>query len=332
MGRTYSLALLTCRLPYASIHSIYWNESLTIAGPYSYLWEREQPTTARSFFDFGLSLDVDREDDICNPAVRLLGHIALDMAQPKAALDAYNETLAARLKLVPPDDPAIADVYDSIACALTEMADTVQACDYLERAVAIHKTKDPSRMARTDAILAMTYLRAGSADRALMAIRDCWRLQSMTEDQLEKSRYPKHSGDIVLLSRIRYAQGYRDSALELASKSITIRKGMLGDKGPRVADSMYLVAKMLVDEEKVASAVKLLREIIEMCQGLIEMRGHLARALWTLAKLEAETGNPDDVQRLRREACDTRDSIEGRETEDVDTDRDFARLVGYMLW
>ncbi|MCJ1272712.1 hypothetical protein MMC21_000499 [Puttea exsequens] len=263
---------------------------LTKAGLYRYLWEREQLTTARSFLEFGLSLDVDREDEVCNPAVRLLGHIALDMAQPKAALEAYNETLAARLKLISPGNPAIADVYDSIACALTEMGDTVQAFDILNKAISIHKAVDPSRMARTDAILAMTHLRSGFADQALDAITDCWRLQNMTEDQLEKSRYPKHSGDIILLSRIRYAQGDWDSALELASKSITIRKGILGAKGPRVADSMYHVSKMLAEQEKVASAIKLLKEIIEMSQGLIEMKGHLARALWTLAGFETEIG------------------------------------------
>ena len=111
------------------------------------------------FFDFGLSLDVNCKDENCNPAVRLLGHIARDMAQPKAALDAYNETLAARLKLVPSDNPAIADVYDSIACTLTQKEDTGQAFKTLDKAVEIHKAKNPDRMASADAILAMTYLR-----------------------------------------------------------------------------------------------------------------------------------------------------------------------------
>lgn len=275
---------------------------------------------------------MDRSDELCNPALRLLGHVALDVAQPKAALDAYNETLAARLRLVSVHDPTIANVYDSVACALTEMGEVVQALEILDKAVAIHNAHDPSRMARTDAILAMTHLRAGNADAALKAIQDCWRLQGMTEDKLEKSRYPKHSGDIVLLSRIRYMQGDRKSALELASKSITMRKGMFGAKGPRVADSMYLVATMLTDEDKVASATKLLRDVIEMSQGLIEMRGHHARALWTLARWENGTRNPDEIKRLQQEAREMRDSVELRETEDLDTDEDFAKLVGYMLW
>ena len=295
------------------------------------MWEREQPTTARSFIEFGLSLGVDRDDELCNPAVRLLGHIALDMAQPKAALEAYNETLAARLKFVSAHDPTIANIYDSVACALTEIGDQFQAFAILDKAVAIHNANDPNRMARTDAILAMTHLRAGNAKQALEAIKHCWRLQGMTEDQLEKSRYPKHSGDIVLLSRIRYMQGERESALELASKSITIRKGTRRQR----PESSGLNVSRWKDARrwrKIASARKLLRDIIEMSQGLIEMRGHRARALWTLARLETKTANPDEIQKLQQEARETRDSVEGRETEDVDTDEDFAKLVGYMLW
>ena len=275
---------------------------------------------------------MDRGDELCNPAVRLLGHVALDLAQPKAALEAYNETLAARLKLVPANDPVIANVYDSIACALTEMGDEGQAFAILDKAVAIHNANDPSRMARTNAIIAMTHLRAGNAEQALKAIQDCWRLQDMSEEKLETSRYPKHSGDMVLLSRIRYMSGDRNSALELASKSITMRKNMFGSRGARVADSMYLVAKMLADDQKTASATKLLREIVEMSQGLIEMRGQRARALWTLARWEAETSNSHEILKLQQEAREIRDTIEGRETEDVDTDEDFAKLVGYMLW
>ena len=105
-------------------------------------------------------------------------------------------------------------------------------------------------MARTYAILAMTFLRAGSPEQALEALKSCLGLQNLTEKEIVMSKYPKHSGDIVLLSRIQYAQGNKESTLELASKSITIRKGILGSKGPRVADSMFLIASMLRNDQK----------------------------------------------------------------------------------
>ena len=254
------------------------------------------------------------------------------MARPRAALEAYYETLAARLKRVPAEDPTIADVYDSIACAYTETSDADRAFQYLDKAKAIHLAKNPSRMARTQAILAMTHLRAGNPDDGLAALRECWRLQGLTEDQAAASKYPKHSGDIVLLSRLYYLQGEKEAAQQLASKSITIRKGILGKKGPRVADSMFLIASILRADNKVASAAKLLHEIAEMAQGVVDMDGHLARAWWTLARLEEANGNGEEADKLKQKAKEVRMGIEGRETVDEDTDEAFMGLVGFMLW
>ena len=257
------------------------------------------------------------------------------MAKPKAGFDAYSETLMMRLKLVEADSPAIAEVYDSIACSYTEMGDVAKALEYIHKATKIHEAHDPKRMARTYAILAMTSLRAGNPDHALDALTNCWRLQGLTEDEVARSKYPKHSGDIVLLARIYHAQGKKKSALELASKSITIRKGILGNKGPRVADSMYIVSGLLREDGKEALAMKLLREIVEMSQGLVEMKGHLARALWTLAVLEEEVGNIDEAETLKKKAGEIRRKIVSDSEafgEEEDSGEAYQKLVGYMLW
>lgn len=86
------------------------------------------------------------------------------------------------------------------------MDDVTNAYEYLDKAKEIRIAKKSERMARTNAIYSMTHLRAGKPDLALEALKDCWRKQNLTEDQIAVSRYPKHSGDIVLLSRIHYAQ------------------------------------------------------------------------------------------------------------------------------
>lgn len=114
----------------------------------------------------------------------MLGHIALDVAQPRAALRAYQQTLKARLKLVDANDPQIADVYDSIACAYTEIGDITNALAILDKAKAIHLSHDPKCMARTEAIHAMTYLRAQRSDDSLKSLKNCWELQGMTEEQI----------------------------------------------------------------------------------------------------------------------------------------------------
>lgn len=262
----------------------------------------------------------------------MLGHIALDVAQPKVALNAYQKTLEARLKLFDSNNPQIADIYDSIACAYTEIGDVTEALVILDKSKAIHLSNDPKCMARTLAIYAMTYLRAGKPDEALQALKSCWELQGMTEEQIAQSRYPKHSGDIVLLARIYHMQNKKEEALQLVSKTITIRKGILGSKGPRVADSMFIAAGMLRETGKDALAMKLFREIIDMAQGMIEMQGHLARALWTLGNMLEESGDSGEGPRLKRTAREVRGKIRGRETEDEETDESFSKLVGYMLW
>jgi hypothetical protein len=94
----------------------------------------------------------------------------------------------------------------------------------------------------------------------------------MTEEQIAQLRYPKHSGDIVLLAPIYYTQNRKEKALHLASKTITIRKGILGSKGPRVADSMFIIASMLRETGKDALAMKLFRGVIELTLGMLEMR------------------------------------------------------------
>ena len=85
-------------------------------------------------------------------------------------------------------------------------------------------------------------------------------------------------------------QNKKEEALELASKTITIWKGILGAKGPRGADSMFIVAGMLMEGRKEALGCKLLEEIVDMGMGMVEMRGYQARALWNLGKRDEARG------------------------------------------
>lgn len=261
----------------------------------------------------------------------MLGHNALDVAQPTYALKAYTECLEARRIFLDPSDTTIANVLDSVACAHVELNNLPEAFAALEEAVRIHQQNDPQRMARTWFIYSMAHLRAGDADKSLEALNRCWELQGLTQDQVEKSRYPKHSGDLVLLSRIEAAKGNRELALELVSKTIYIRKDILGNKGPRVADSMYIVVGMLRVDGRVAVAAKMLREVVDMGKGMLEMRPHISRALWTLGSIEQDFGNTVEADMLKADAKEVRSQIEGREGTDTDSDAGFASLVAWLL-
>jgi hypothetical protein len=53
----------------------------------------------------------------------------------------------------------------------------------------------------------------------------------------------------------------------------------LGNKGPRVADLMFIITSILQETRKDILTIKLFKEIINMALGIIEIQGHLARAL-----------------------------------------------------
>ena len=298
----------------------------------TYLWEKEQPMAAKTFFEFGLKLNISPSTRNYAQAHHYLGHIALDMAQPNAALLAYQKVLNVREGFEVPNSPLIADAYESIATSLTEQGMVAQAFQYLAKAADIHRVHSPLQMHRTHSIYAMAHLRNGQPEKALLSLQRCWKIQNLTEDQVMASKYPRHSGDIVLLSRIKYAQGLKKEARQLASQAISIRRGIFGDKGLRVADSMFIAARMLEADGEDVLAAKLLRTVVEMSRDLPEMQGHLARSLWFLAILERKAGNHTDAVILAAEAKGIRDKIKGREGSNADTDGAFMSLVGWMLW
>ncbi|KAJ5497193.1 Tetratricopeptide-like helical [Penicillium fimorum] len=166
-------------------------------------------------------------------------------------------------------------------------------------------------MARTYAIYTMTHLRAEKPYEASVALKKCWDLQNLTEEQIVNSKYPKHSGNIVLLARVKYTQGWKQEALRLASRTISIRREVYGDKGPRVADSMFLVARILVTADDNISAAKMLRAIVDMSRGVSEMQGHLARELWFLGASERRLGNAVSVEQFKVEAVNVHNKLSG---------------------
>jgi len=230
-------------------------------------------------------------------------------------------------------DPTIANVLDSVACAHVELNNLPEALAALDEAARIHQHNDPTKMSRTWFIYSMAHLRGGDAEKSLEALNKCWQLQNLTQEQVEKSRYPKHSSDLLLLSRIEAAKGNKELALQLVSTTISIRKDILGNKGPRVADSMYILASMLRVEGRDAVAAKMLREIVDMGRGMLEMRSQVARALWTLGGIEEGFGNVEEAERLKRDARGVRSQIEGREGMDEGEDEDaaFASIVAWLL-
>jgi hypothetical protein len=94
----------------------------------------------------------------------------------------------------------------------------------------------------------------GRPDEAEEMLARCPSLKDFTDDTFLATRNPRFSGDMVLLSRIRRAQGRSAEALRLASKALAFRRELLGNR-LKTCDSLYDVAGMLKAEGHVGSAV-----------------------------------------------------------------------------
>jgi hypothetical protein len=79
-------------------------------------------------------------------------------------------------------------------------------------------------------------------------------LKDFTDETFLKTGNPRFSGDMVLLSRIRLAQGRSSDAIRIASKALTFRRNLLGNR-LKTSDSQYDVAAILLKQGHVSSAI-----------------------------------------------------------------------------
>lgn len=268
-------------------------------------------------------------------AKRVLGHVLIDRARPRAALATYQEALTLNEGLEGPNSTAVAEAYVSIACAYIELEDVEQAFAYLEKATAIHMAHDPRKTSRTFAVRAMACLRAGDADEALAALHERWRLQGMTQGQIEASNHPKNGGDILLLVRILWLQGKRADAFNLVERVIAMRTAADGESsGLRFWDALFIKSRMQDEDGKPSEAATTVRRVVEIDVGEYdrELDSQRARARWFFARYSARAGAHAASDQARKCALRARGAIKEREWPDEDTDEGFMRLVPWMMW
>lgn len=97
-------------------------------------------------------------------------------------------------------------------------------------------------------------LRMKKPNEAKEIMQRCPVLKDFTDDSFINTGNPRYVGNMVLLSRIRLAQGRLDDAMRLASKALTFRQKLQGNR-LKTCDSLYDVADMLVRQERISSAM-----------------------------------------------------------------------------
>ena len=214
----------------------------------------------------------------------------------------------------------------------TELRRFDEALSAHNRAIVIRKAKAPDRIGNSYSNLASLQLRMGLHDDAEKTLALCPSLKDFTDETFLATGNPRFSGDMVLLSRIRRAQGRQSEALRLASKALAFRRQILSPR-LKTCDSLCDVADMLREQGQLAAAAELLREECTIAEALPEGRGQLARGLWRLATVLEQMGRTNEADRVRTRAWEARAEARPGERREQVQNRDFeAGLCLWMLW
>lgn len=219
-----------------------------------YLYEGEMYVIARKMVEQAVSTFEDKTTLDYASAIDLGGLVDLDMSDDANALEPFNTALDIRRARLGPEDPFIAYSLNNIALAYTEMGELDLAHSTHEAAIQLRLTAQSDRIGNSYSNMSSLLLRMGKPDAAEEMLARCPLLKDFTDDTFIQTGNPRFSGDMVLLSRTRLAQGRADDALRLASKALTFRQELLGNR-LKSCDSLYDVASLLLGARHASSAL-----------------------------------------------------------------------------
>lgn len=209
---------------------------------------------ARRMIQQAISIFEDRTSLDYASAIDLGGLIDLDLAQPAKALQPFQQALEIRKALLGPEDPFIAYSLNNVALAYTEMNELDLAFSAHQEAIRLRLQANSDRIGNSYSNLSSLLLRMGRPNEAEETLARCPSLRDFTDETFLSTGNPRFSGDMVLLSRIRRAQGRPAEALRLATKALSFRRKLLGNR-LKTCDSQYDVASLLLGEGHVNSAM-----------------------------------------------------------------------------
>lgn len=186
--------------------------------------------------------------------IDLGGLIDLDLAQPAKALEPFTCALEIRKTRLGSEDPFIAYSLNNVALAYTEIGELDLAYTAHQEAVRLRLKANSNRIGNSYSNISSLLLRMGRPDEAEEMLARCPTFKEFTDKTFLSTGNPRFSGDMVLLSRIRLAQGRSTDALKLASNALAFRRKLPGNR-LKTCDSQYDVASMLLAEGHMSSAM-----------------------------------------------------------------------------
>lgn len=176
------------------------------------------------------------------------------MAHPEQALKHFKTALEIRKRLLGEQDPFIAYSLNNLALAYTEIPELDEAYHIHEQAIEMRLRANSDRIGNSYSNMCSLLLRMGKHDEAEEMLMRCPSLKDLTDETFLNTGNPRFVGDMVILSRIRAAQGRPEDALRLASKALDFRQRMNGGR-LKTCDSLYDVACLLHRQDKSATAM-----------------------------------------------------------------------------
>ncbi|KAJ9605445.1 hypothetical protein H2200_010102 [Cladophialophora chaetospira] len=296
-----------------------------------YLYEKEQYTYARTFTQTALRNFTSQETLAYASAIDLLGLIDLDLNNPLQALSSFETGFSVRRSLLAPTDPLIAFALNNLALVRTELAELSEAEQLHQQAIQLRLQNNSDRIGNSYSNYAVALLRMGKPNEAERILMSCPSLQGCTDETFLQVDNPRFVGDMVLLSRIRHAQGRKGDALRLASKALAWRQKVHGDRY-KTCDSMYDVAFLLREQGQTATALDLLDALTRIAGALEAGEGHMARAEWKTSQILEAMGRSDDSRTHLEKAEALRKAFRTNAGDGITNESDWERLTPYMLW
>ncbi|OIW23392.1 TPR-like protein [Coniochaeta ligniaria NRRL 30616] len=296
-----------------------------------YLYEREMYIIAKGMVEQAISTFEDTTTLEYASAIDLGGLIDLDLTQGAQALEPFKRALEIRKARLGPEDPFIAYSLNNIALAYTEMGELDLAYAAHKEAIGLRLKANSDRIGNSYSNMSSLLLRMGRPDEAEEMLARCPSLKDFTDDTFLSTGNPRFSGDMVLLSRVRLAQGRLADALRLASGALRFRQEKLGNR-LKTCDSQYDVASMLIKDGRVAPAMDLLEDIVNISETFEEGEGQRARALYKVSGIYAERGMQPESLAAKEKALELRAKLKPELKDAPFEEAAFAKLCLWMLW
>ncbi|KAI0531916.1 P-loop containing nucleoside triphosphate hydrolase protein [Xylaria digitata] len=296
-----------------------------------YLYEREMYIIAREMVEQAIGTIRDTKSLGYASAIDLCGLIHLDLSQATRSLEPFTQALEIRKSELGPDDPFIAYSLNNIALAYTEMGEPELAYKAHQEAINLRLKANSDRIGNSYSNMSSLLLRLGCPDEAEEMLARCPSLKGFTDETFIHTGNPRFSGDMVLLSRIRHAQGRKTEALRLASKALAFHRKLLGNR-LKTCDSRYDVASMLLGEDHTSSAIQLLEEIVSISETFVEGEGQRARALYKLSEIHSHVGMQKESDAYRDKALALLANLRPELKDAPFEEATFSKLCLWMLW